>query len=56
MRQFYADLHIHIGRTAAGKPVKITAARDLTFENIARECATRKGSRSPGLWIAARPR
>jgi len=43
MRQFYADLHIHIGRTSAGRPVKITAARDLTFENIAKECATRKG-------------
>ncbi len=43
MRDFYADLHIHIGRTGAGRPVKITAARDLTFENIAKECATRKG-------------
>jgi len=43
LTRFYADLHIHIGRTAAGKPVKITAARDLTFENIARECSRRKG-------------
>jgi uncharacterized protein (TIGR00375 family) len=43
MRKFYADLHIHIGRASSGKPVKITAARDLTFENIAKECATRKG-------------
>ncbi|MCJ7752007.1 MAG: endonuclease Q family protein, partial [Armatimonadetes bacterium] len=43
MRKLYADLHIHIGRTSAGRPVKITAARDLTFENIAKECATRKG-------------
>ncbi len=43
MRTFYADLHVHIGRTGAGRPVKITAARDLTFENIAKECATRKG-------------
>jgi len=43
VRDFYADLHIHIGRTNQGRPVKITAARDLTFANIAKECAERKG-------------
>lgn len=49
MKTFYADLHIHIGRTAAGRPVKITAAHDLTFENIARECAQRKGIDIAGI-------
>lgn len=49
MRQVYADLHIHIGRTNLGRPVKITAARDLTFENIAKECATRKGIELAGV-------
>jgi len=49
MREFYADLHIHIGRTSTGKPVKITAARDLTFENIAKECAERKGIALAGI-------
>jgi uncharacterized protein (TIGR00375 family) len=49
MRRVYADLHIHIGRTNAGKPVKITGARDLTFENIAKECATRKGVEVAGI-------
>jgi uncharacterized protein (TIGR00375 family) len=49
MRSIYADLHIHIGRTSAGRPVKITAARDLTFENIAKECATRKGVDIAGI-------
>ncbi len=49
MRKIYADLHIHIGRTSAGKPVKITAARDLTFENIAKECALRKGIQLAGI-------
>jgi len=49
MRRVYADLHIHIGRTSAGQPVKITAARDLTFENIARECAVRKGIEIAGI-------
>ena len=49
MRRVYADLHIHIGRTSAGQPVKITAARDLTFENIAKECAVRKGIEIAGI-------
>lgn len=49
MQRYYADLHIHIGRTSAGRPVKITAARDLTFGNIAKECATRKGIDIAGI-------
>lgn len=49
MKRYYADLHIHIGRTNAGRPVKITAARDLTFEKIARECAVRKGIDIAGI-------
>jgi len=49
MKRFYADLHIHIGRTRTGRPVKITAARDLTFENIAKECVTRKGIDIAGI-------
>lgn len=49
MRRIYADLHIHIGRTSSGRPVKITAARDLTFENIAKECALRKGIELAGI-------
>lgn len=43
LQTFYFDGHVHIGRTARGEPVKITAARDLTFGHIARECAERKG-------------
>lgn len=43
MKQFFADLHIHIGKTGEGKPVKITASRELTFENIIKEALTRKG-------------
>ena len=38
-----ADLHVHIGRAGNGQAVKITAARDLTLENITRECVQRKG-------------
>lgn len=43
MNDYYVDLHIHIGRTESGKPVKISGSRDLTFYNIAHESAMRKG-------------
>lgn len=55
VRTVFADLHIHIGRTNAGRPVKITAARDLTFETIARECAQRKGIALVGVVDCASP-
>ena len=54
MQTYHADLHIHIGR-AGGKPVKITAARDLTFANIAKECARRKGIEIAGVVDCASP-
>ncbi|NBI27647.1 endonuclease Q family protein [Chengkuizengella marina] len=43
MQTYYADLHIHIGRTNKGKAVKITASNDLTFYNIMEEASMRKG-------------
>ena len=43
MNEIYADLHIHIGRSENGKPIKITGARSLNFANIAKECFERKG-------------
>ncbi len=49
LRTVYADLHIHIGRTEAGAPVKITGSRDLTFFNIAREASVRKGIDVTGI-------
>ena len=39
MKEIFADLHVHIGRSENGKPIKITAARSLNFANIAKECA-----------------
>lgn len=50
-----ADLHVHIGRSSDGRAVKITAARDLTFENIARECVQRKGLGLVGIVDCASP-
>ncbi|WP_175471465.1 endonuclease Q family protein [Fontibacillus panacisegetis] len=46
---YYGDLHIHIGRTEQGAPVKISGSRDLTFANIAREAAERKGIQLVGI-------
>jgi len=43
LQDYYADLHIHIGRATNGQAVKITGSRNLTFANIAMEAAERKG-------------
>ncbi|WP_148629924.1 endonuclease Q family protein [Bacillus sp. E214] len=43
MKTYYADFHIHVGRTKSGKPVKITGARTLTISTILEYAATRKG-------------
>jgi uncharacterized protein (TIGR00375 family) len=43
MNSYFMDLHIHIGRTEAGQPVKISGSRNLTFYNIAFEASERKG-------------
>ena len=39
MYEIFADMHVHIGRSENGKPIKITAAKSLNFANIAKECA-----------------
>lgn len=55
MDQYFVDLHVHIGRTNSGRPVKITASRDLTFGNIVKECAHRKGIQVVGIIDAGSP-
>ena len=45
----YADLHIHIGRSLDGKPVKITAASTLTVPNILTTARDVKGLTLIGL-------
>lgn len=55
MNEIFADLHVHIGRSENGKPIKITAARSLNFANIARECADRKGISVVGIIDCASP-
>ena len=55
MYEVFADLHIHIGRAQNNKPIKITAAKSLNFENIANECVDRKGINIAGIIDCASP-
>lgn len=55
MQEIFADLHVHIGRSEKGKPIKITAARSLNFANIAKECSDRKGIQIVGIIDCASP-
>ncbi|MBS4203006.1 endonuclease Q family protein [Lederbergia citrea] len=43
MNEYFVDLHIHIGRTFTGKPVKITASKNLTLTNILKTAKYPKG-------------
>jgi uncharacterized protein (TIGR00375 family) len=49
MNRYYVDLHIHIGRTWTGKPVKITGAKSLTFTNIIEHARHEKGLNMIGI-------
>lgn len=55
LKPIFADLHIHIGRTSNNLPVKITAARNMTFENIIKESSHRKGMQMIGVIDAQSP-
>lgn len=55
MNEIFADLHVHIGRSEQGKPIKITAARSLNFANIAKECYEKKGIQVVGIIDCASP-
>ena len=55
MNELFVDLHVHIGRSENGKPIKITAAKSLDFANIAKECADRKGINIVGIIDCASP-
>lgn len=51
---YNADLHVHIGRTKSGRPVKITASPNLTIENILNKCIE-KGIDIVGIVDCAAP-
>jgi len=43
LKSYYVDLHVHLGRSSDGSPVKITASSKLTFANVIKESIDRKG-------------
>ncbi len=55
MENYFADLHVHIGRAGSGAPVKITASMNLTVANILDECMTRKGIDIVGIVDTSSP-
>lgn len=55
MKTVFADMHIHIGRTEGGLPVKITASPNLTFDRILQEASQRKGIDLIGIIDAHSP-
>lgn len=49
LKNYFADMHIHIGRDIYGGPVKITASKTLTITNILKEASRRKGIQMIGV-------
>lgn len=43
IKNYFADFHVHIGRTKSGKPVKISGSKNLTLHSILEEASLRKG-------------
>jgi uncharacterized protein (TIGR00375 family) len=43
LHSFFADMHIHIGASRTGKPIKITGSRSLTLSRILAEAKHKKG-------------
>lgn len=56
MREVFVDMHVHIGANRNGEIVKVTASKDLNFENIANESANRKGINFVGIIDCMSPR
>jgi PHP family Zn ribbon phosphoesterase len=55
LKEYFSDLHIHIGGGSDGSPVKITASRKLNFPNILEEAAFKKGLDIIGIIDCASP-
>lgn len=52
---YFCDMHIHIGGTWTGKPVKITASRQMTLTKILEEASDKKGMDVIGIIDAHSP-
>jgi uncharacterized protein (TIGR00375 family) len=55
MNRIFADLHIHLGRTEGNLPIKITAARNMTFHQVIQEASVNKGLALIGIIDAQSP-
>ncbi|MPM65182.1 hypothetical protein SDC9_112074 [bioreactor metagenome] len=55
MRQYFADLHIHVGVSSHGEWIKIPTSRNLSVANIIDEAANRKGMNIIGIIDALSP-
>lgn len=55
LTEYFCDMHIHIGGTRSGKPVKITASRQMTLTSILEEASERKGMDVIGIIDAHSP-
>lgn len=55
LTSYFCDMHIHIGGTRSGKPVKITASRQMTLTSILEEASGRKGMDMIGVIDAHSP-
>jgi uncharacterized protein (TIGR00375 family) len=49
MMETFADLHIHLGSTSEGQPVKISASKKLTLREIIRTSTEQKGIQLIGI-------
>lgn len=56
LAEYYGDLHIHIGCTEDGCPVKVTASRSQTLRGVLEEAVLRKGLDLIGIVDTASPR
>ncbi|MGB9791180.1 MAG: endonuclease Q family protein [Thermacetogeniaceae bacterium] len=56
LAEYYGDLHIHIGCTEDGSPVKVTASRSQTLRRVLEEAVSRKGLDIVGIVDAASPK
>ncbi|MFW6288004.1 MAG: endonuclease Q family protein [bacterium] len=55
LNNYFVDLHIHIGASESGQPVKITASKRLNFANILEESLRNKGLDMIGIIDCASP-
>ncbi|MGP4082108.1 endonuclease Q family protein [Pseudalkalibacillus sp. R45] len=49
MKRIFADFHIHLGSTSEGKPVKISASKNLTLSNVLHTAFQHKGIQMVGI-------